>query len=432
MALPTSIRHLFLHNEACIGVFISQGYGKVFIILSSSGEYINIRRGDRDTLQLTRFCPVAMEDYVRNLLHFRNKYASRPYICERFRCHEDFVITSVFANTESLKENVKIQNSPSPSINVAWDIHQLPSSESNVNGWTVYKSLTPSNGVYLCPSGRRVFATLDVFLDAEDVCQRGARGTPMHKDTVSVAFPIGRAPADILDLIHRLRDGNEEVVSRSLLCTSCNSSNAYKATLECEELRLSLERLICFQSYPVGHMVLVEHINGVEYLLSSPAPRCEVEAWVDNNQVLAIQGDLVSLYSSSAQPMVMHLALLLTSDLGHEPTDLPPSVLPCGMIQKHKQVILQLLSYRRSLCELAYTIPIPPSSCMRLFSDAEKPAVNSIVEFTSGNGNKYTVISTANCAIFRAAFSDSRLLLSYSPPQQVVSPSYTLLLSYCK
>ena len=117
-----------------MGIFCSEK-STVFIAISSNGEFVKIFSGDSSIIHLTRFCPLTSIIYVEKLLSFRNQYASRPYLTDRFHKSD----SSVFLNSRTLRWGSNL------------DINQRDSNE-----WETFTHPDHSTAICICPFKRRL------------------------------------------------------------------------------------------------------------------------------------------------------------------------------------------------------------------------------------------------------------------------------------
>ena len=167
-------RLLFLTNEATVGVFRSEA-STVFVLLSGNGEFVKIYRGESSSVHLTRYCPVASDAIVRKLLTFRNRYAARPYLCERFHRTSEPFLGSSAVTWDSDQKYQRIHGS-------SWRVH------TNRDGRTVFA---------VCPCRKRLCYFSDAIFvpDSSIGYYQAQQSSELRVVRHTTVVPFENAPA---------------------------------------------------------------------------------------------------------------------------------------------------------------------------------------------------------------------------------------------
>ena len=241
-------RHLFLSNEAALGIFNFEKDTTVFVALSSNGEFVKIFKGSSSSIHLTRFCPVNSLSYVDSLLLFRNKFASRPYLCDRF--HK--AASGVFVNSEKL----------------VWGMTSI-APDINSDGWSVYRHEDGQAAYSICPYKKRLcYLSEATFVpeSANKYHSDGASKGDLRFIRHSTVIPLSSAPAFLCGKV--LQDPISLLIPNSIPCGATNSSSAcdFFDTIE-HELHVLKSRSRYLSA--VDFAVKVENIDGDIYICSA-------------------------------------------------------------------------------------------------------------------------------------------------------------------
>lgn len=126
-------RFLFLTNESTVGIFNTDDNNWIFILLSDNGEFVQTIKGETKSIHLTRYCPIEFFIHIRKLLKFRNRYASSPYLCQRFYNE----VSEKFLGSKTQKFNQYRQN-------------------IIVKGWNIFTNGYGNNIFAVCPYKKRL------------------------------------------------------------------------------------------------------------------------------------------------------------------------------------------------------------------------------------------------------------------------------------
>ena len=400
-----------LANGCTVGVFHFDESSKVFLILSSSGEFTYLRHGDRESIHLLRFIPHKYEKYVKELLDFRNFHSSTPYVCERFPSVHNILLEYVIDDLK--QQNLgRFNQSSSISAKVEWT-HTDPIHTQA--GWECYISDNGLNMLCICPTRRRVLVFLQLYFDAEDVCERGAHGVPLHYSGLRACYDIDQLPPDVSTLLHRLQASDPSSSAFSclpILCKRCGAEDAHRARSEFSEISPLLERLSTMEEYPFAP-VLFERIDEVEMHLKVLAGKSipMVEAWLGSEEdrgVLSLQGDFAVRYVGREPSKELHLSLLLTEG-GYDVNDSQDSWSIHGSIYRYRGILMQMLSYRKHAITMsAMYRNQPPMSSLGLFPENKRPSC--YMEQYIACQTKYYVRVIHGKYFFRGVFSDGYMI----------------------
>ena len=281
-------RFLFLTNEATIGVFIVDS-ATVFVALSGNGEFVKVYRGDSSSIHLTRFCPVAAHLLVQKLLAFRNRYAHRPYFCDRFQ---------------------KISAPFSGSRTISWSL-QTKHQRTTKNCWTVYSDGNGRSLAAVCPFRRKLCYLSDaIFLpDTSIGHHRSQQASEFRVIRHVTVVPLAHAPAFFHGDYARetsLHNHDSSILSSCIsteipMSIECGASDSSSACEFFHEIEHELTFLKSIRKYPtsIDFAVRVEKIDEEIFLSTSnyshsqccgtPETRTQditVENWIQPQKII--------------------------------------------------------------------------------------------------------------------------------------------------
>lgn len=258
-------RLIFFTSEATLGIFCLEK-STVFIAISSNCEFVKIFDGDSSIIHLTRFCPLTSITYVKKLLSFRNQYANRPYLTDRFHKSD----SSVFLNSRTLR----------------W-ASDLGHDQTDNNEWVTYRHADHSTAISICPFKKRLcyFSEATFIPDSvvgyfhEDSMKSELRAT-RHL----TVLPLSCVPDNFLGTGSPVGISTEELSFGHITAIPSSIPNgATNSTSACDffdEIEHELFVLKCPAKYPtsLGLAVRFESIDGDIFLCSASRSRVS-----DNN-----------------------------------------------------------------------------------------------------------------------------------------------------
>jgi hypothetical protein len=248
-------RLLFFTSEATLGIFCSEKT-TVFIAISSNCEFVKIFDGDSCIIHLTRFCPLTSIVYVKKLLSFRNQYAKRPYLTDRFHKSD----SSVFLNSRTLR----------------W-ASDLGNNQTDLNGWETFRHADHSTSISICPFKKRLcyFSEATFIPDsAIGYFQDDSMKSETRAVRLLTVLPLGDVPDYFLRIGSAVGNSTEESsFSRLTAIPSSIPNGATNSTSACDffdEIEHELFVLKCSTRYPtsLGLAVRFESIDGDLFLCS--------------------------------------------------------------------------------------------------------------------------------------------------------------------
>ena len=410
-----------LSNGCTIGVFYLNESSRLFLILSSTGEFTHLRHGDSESVHLTRFVSHKYDKFIRELLRFRNRHSCHPYVCERFAKIDDELVESV--RNELIRQfPLRFEQATNASaVKVVWTHPQPLLTQS---GWKCYVADDNANMLCLCPTGRRLLVLLQLYFDAEDVCERGAYGTPLHSGCTRACYDVDNLPPDLKKLLGRLVASDTCDLSQSclpILCKRCGAEDAHKAMLQFKEVSPLTENLADLENYPFAP-VLFEKIDEDELFLKLGDARSlpMVEAWLGaegDHSIVCLRGDYATHFVGSISPRDMHLSLLLTED-GYDLHRSNESLCGMGPLHRHRGLLMQMLSYRRHAITTASIYRSqPPIPTLGILPEAKEPTCYT-EQFIAGR-TKYYVRVIHGKHLFRGVFDDG-YMISLNPASATI------------
>ena len=306
-SMDFSCRHLFLTNEAALGIFNIEKGTTVFVALSSNGEFVKVFKGSSSSIHLTRFCPISSLPYVDSLLLFRNKFASRPYLCDRF--HR--AASGVFVNSRKL----------------LWGMTPIKP-HINSDGWSVYRHEDGQAAYSICPYKKRFCYLSEATFVPESTGKYnrdGLSGENLRFIQHVTVCPLSSAPAFLCG--NGLHEPISVPIPNSITCGATDSSAAcdFFDTVE-HELHILKSRSRYLSS--VDFSVKAESIDGNIYIcsydVSSHQNTCRnfpediaVENWIPaRNEVPNIPIFQDSLLSTDVSYHDLNSRLLDGADFG--------------------------------------------------------------------------------------------------------------------
>jgi hypothetical protein len=241
-------RFLFLSNEATIGIFNFSEY-TIFIAISCDGNYVKIFNGESRLTHLTRFCPVNSLSLLKRLLDFRNQFASRPYLCQRF--HDS--ISKPFFDSKT----------------VEWKHND--NNQTCVNGWNLHHSLNGQCVFVICPFKKRLcYLSNALFCPDSTESSQHEISKELRSIRHLTVIPLSLAPFTIEDINEGkiLTDFTTQLPSSAYGTAAENSSEACLFFDEIEHELLTLKSL---NKYPtsVQFAVKIEKIDKDLFMCTS-------------------------------------------------------------------------------------------------------------------------------------------------------------------
>ena len=249
-------RFLLLTNDSAVGVF-NQDRKTVFIALSKNGEFVKVYEGDSSFIHLTRFCPVSVYPLVQKLLNFRNQYAHRPYLSERF---------------------VKTSSHFNGSRTISWSLETQKRTTKNF--WKVYSNGDERSLIAVCPHKKKMCYLSDaIFLPASSMSHHQAQLSSEFRVTRLVTVvPFAHAPT----FFQRDYDKNSGRSNKSLSMLGANIMTEIPTSIECgasdsssachffQEIEHELTFLKSDKKYPTcaDFAVKIEIIDGEIFLFT--------------------------------------------------------------------------------------------------------------------------------------------------------------------
>lgn len=410
-----------LSNGCTVGVFQLNETSRLSLILSSTGEFTHIRHGDSESVHLTRFVSQKYSKFIFELLRFRNRHSCRPYVCERFSNIDDELVDSV---RDELMQQYPLRFEHAANTSAVKIIWTHPQPLVTKSGWKCYISDNNMNMLCLCPTGRRLLAFLQLYYDAEDVCERGAYGAPLHAGSMRACYDVDNLPPDLKKLVDQLVSSESRDLPVSclpILSKRCGAEDAHKAMLQFKEVSPLAENLATLDDYPFAP-VLLEKINDDELFLklghAKEVPA--VEAWLGTEGdpgIICLRGDVATHFAGSTPPMEMHLSLLL-SEGGYDVHRSCGGSLRTGAVHRHRDLLMQMLSYRRHAVTMSSIYcHQPPLPSLGILPEAKEPTC--FTERFAAGQTKYYVRVIHGKQLFRGVFEDG-FMISLDPASETV------------
>ena len=249
-------RFLLLTNDSALGVF-NQDRKTVYIALSNNGEFVKVYEGDSSFIHLTRFCPVSVYPLVQKLLNFRNQYAHRPYLSERF---------------------LKTSSPFNGSRTISW--RQETQQQTTKNFWKVYSNGDERSLIAVCPHRKKMCYLSDaIFLPASPMSHHQAQLSSEFRVTRLVTVvPFAHAPT----FFQRNYDKNSGLGSANFSMLGANIMTEIPTSIECgasdsssachffQEIEHELAFLKSDKKYPTSadFAVKIEIIDGEIFLFT--------------------------------------------------------------------------------------------------------------------------------------------------------------------
>lgn len=277
-------RFLLLSNEATIGIFNFSGH-TTFVAISCEGNYVKIFNGESRSTHLTRFCPVNSLPLVKRLLNYRNQFASRPYLCNRF--HE--------SNSESFYGSKEVEWKHIPDID-----------QTSIDGWNIHHSINRRCVFALCPFKKRLCYLSDAIY-CPDTAESG-KPKEIRSIRHLTMIPLSSAPFTVKEISEgRIKTDLKTQLPSSAQGTAAENSSA--ACLFFDEIEHELLTLKSLDKYPtsVQFAVKIERIDGDVFMCTSLLqgnvhPLIEdlvIESWIYQNPPKNSHNNEVNLINSN-------------------------------------------------------------------------------------------------------------------------------------
>jgi hypothetical protein len=258
-------RFLLFDDAVCVGLFVDKNI-KTSILISSTGDFVQISREEDVACHLTRFVPSRFAVQVQELIQFRNTYAQTSFACERF----------LSTNIDNNDDND--------------DIKKIKHEASSC----------------LCPFGKRVIQQKSLLYHSDKVIDIGHHDNEtsvIHEPLVTSLkriFAINMVSNDVLDSenrgqhrLHYTRDTGSASIAQDLFTT----------------LGAEMTWLFTCDTYPSPNeerYVVVEMIDDCVYTLNSTFRNdynesigITIDAWLhpyDSGTMLSLHEDYITLY----------------------------------------------------------------------------------------------------------------------------------------
>ena len=268
-------RFLLLSNDAAVGIF-NQDRKTVFVALSINGEFVKVYEGDSSSIHLTRFSPVSVYPLVQKLLNFRNQYAHRPYLSERF-----LKTSSPFNGSRTISWGRKTQL------------------QTTKNYWKIYSNGDERSLIAICPHRKKLCYLSDaIFPPDTSMSHHQAQLSSEFRVTRHVTVvPLALAPASFQRDYFK---GNflssecsstldADFITEIPTSIECGASDSSSACHFFQEIEHELTFLKSNNKYPtsVDFVVKVEKIDGEIFLSTQSALNSgdqsediAVESWI--------------------------------------------------------------------------------------------------------------------------------------------------------
>lgn len=164
-------RLILLRSGACCAIIKQPDSSKLYLVLSSSGAFVQIHFQGNQFKHLTRFVPSRFEESVKKLLDFRNEFAAEPFLCKRFQSKQQ-------------------------------DQARYPVVPSRIE---IPASTVGDSKLFVCPLSRRISVLTEHVISADDNCIeypiRGVEIANSYSTSNMCIYPVSRLPAALRSAI---------------------------------------------------------------------------------------------------------------------------------------------------------------------------------------------------------------------------------------